>query len=321
MVSIIIPCYNAAGLLSETLDNVLQQAYTNWECLIIDDGSTDNSCEVAESYVKRDVRFSYHHQTNAGPSAARNYGIELCKGEYIQFLDSDDMLEKNKLQKQVEILEEDKNCDIIYGNSAYFYSEEDKSIVKETTEPDWQRKVSGKGEDILSTLLMGNIMVVHSPLVRRTIFDIAGMWDNDIWFNEDWDVWLRCALKNLLFRYDDSPQTKALTRLHPDNRSKDLFKMYLNGLKVCVKMDKLVRKDSDKKIVQQHITFYEVFFEKKIVEYYRTDKDKALAISDTLYSITKFNRYQKYKSAIQKMPSFIFSLYSRIQILILAGKS
>ncbi|MHB1105158.1 MAG: glycosyltransferase family 2 protein [Lutibacter sp.] len=107
LISIIIPTYNRAHLLRETLDSVLAQTYANWECIIIDDGSTDNTFEVVSNYIKKDSRFKYlvrPIERIKGASTCRNIGLENAKGEFIQFLDSDDLLSGNKLFDQITIL-------------------------------------------------------------------------------------------------------------------------------------------------------------------------------------------------------------------------
>lgn len=92
LVSIIIPIYNVSAYLSACLDSVLAQTYSHWEAILINDGSTDNSAEIAQSYVSKDTRFRLYTQENKGLSAARNHGLDKAMGEYIYFLDSDDML-------------------------------------------------------------------------------------------------------------------------------------------------------------------------------------------------------------------------------------
>jgi glycosyltransferase involved in cell wall biosynthesis len=93
LVSVIVPCYNQGQYLAEALDSVLAQTYTNWECIIVNDGSTDSETEpVAQSYVAKDKRFKYLKQENGGVSAARNAGLDICQGEYIRFLDADDWI-------------------------------------------------------------------------------------------------------------------------------------------------------------------------------------------------------------------------------------
>jgi glycosyltransferase involved in cell wall biosynthesis len=106
LVSIIVPCYNYGYFLPETLDSILAQSYTKWECIIVDDGSTDNTKDVATTYLITDQRFRYIYQNNRGLSAARNTGIKLSKGSYIQFLDADDLLQEKKLESQICFLEQ-----------------------------------------------------------------------------------------------------------------------------------------------------------------------------------------------------------------------
>ena len=90
--------YNAEQYIAETLDSLLLQSYDHWECLIIDDGSNDKSKDIANTFSKNDNRFKYYFQHNTGPSAARNSGIQKSSGEYIQFLDADDVLLENALK-------------------------------------------------------------------------------------------------------------------------------------------------------------------------------------------------------------------------------
>lgn len=104
LVSIIIPTYNRAHLIGETLDSVLAQTYQNWECIVVDDGSTDSTDEVMAEYMAKDARFWYYHRPEdrlAGGNAARNYGFEKSKGEYIQWFDSDDIMLPDYLEKKV----------------------------------------------------------------------------------------------------------------------------------------------------------------------------------------------------------------------------
>ena len=87
LISVIVPCYNQAQYLDECLQSVLNQTYQNWECIIVNDGSPDNTHEIAESYCRKDARFKYFYKENGGLSSARNAGISISNGEFIQFLD------------------------------------------------------------------------------------------------------------------------------------------------------------------------------------------------------------------------------------------
>lgn len=109
LVSIIIPCYNQAQYLDAALQSVLNQTYSIWECVIVNDGSIDKSEEIAKNWVAKDSRFIYLDKENGGVSSARNYGIEKANGSYIQFLDADDVLDNNKLELSLNKLINNEN--------------------------------------------------------------------------------------------------------------------------------------------------------------------------------------------------------------------
>lgn len=122
LVSIIIPTYNRAHLIGETLDSVLAQTYPNWECIVVDDGSTDNTDALMADYMARDTRFRYYHRPKdrlPGGNAARNYGFEVSKGEFIQWFDSDDLMVPEKLKLKVEAMLEN-NVDFVISKTKYF---------------------------------------------------------------------------------------------------------------------------------------------------------------------------------------------------------
>lgn len=107
LVSVIIPTFNRADLIGETLDSIIAQTYQNWECIVVDDGSTDNTAEVLKKYTEKDDRIKYHHRPapyKAGGNGARNYGFDISKGEYINWFDSDDVMLPKKLELQLNEL-------------------------------------------------------------------------------------------------------------------------------------------------------------------------------------------------------------------------
>lgn len=123
LVSIIIPTYNRADLLGETLNSVAKQIYTNWECLIIDDGSTDDTANLITAYIDKDERFQYHQRPAhkiKGANACRNFGFELSKGVYIKWFDSDDIMHPDFLEKQVAVLEKNKELGFCAAFSKIF---------------------------------------------------------------------------------------------------------------------------------------------------------------------------------------------------------
>lgn len=129
LVSIIIPTYNRAHLIGQTLDSVLTQTYTNWECIIVDDGSTDKTCEIVKQYVNKDVRFKYNKRPEnyaKGGNGARNYGFELSRGEYINWFDDDDIMLKSFLLDRINVIR--NGLDIIIGGG--YYCDDSLRIIK-----------------------------------------------------------------------------------------------------------------------------------------------------------------------------------------------
>lgn len=142
LVSIIIPTYNRAHLIGETLDSVLVQTYTNWECIVVDDGSTDETDKLLVEYCAKDKRFKYHHRPKdrpKGANACRNYGFELCNGEYVNWFDSDDLMTIDFLMVKVSILMKSKNHFVITKTSFFKNSiqnitaSNDYSIIEKPT--------------------------------------------------------------------------------------------------------------------------------------------------------------------------------------------
>ncbi len=121
LVSVIIPVFNCAKYLGEAIESVLEQTYKPIEIIVVNDGSTDNSQAVAKSYSNN---IKYHYQENSGIGAARNKGIELSKGDYLAFLDADDLWVKNRLEIQMEVLKSSEQVDVVFGHVEQFLSPE-----------------------------------------------------------------------------------------------------------------------------------------------------------------------------------------------------
>jgi glycosyltransferase involved in cell wall biosynthesis len=122
LVSIIIPTYNRTHLIAETLDSILAQTYTNWECIVVDDGSTDETDKLLAAYREKDSRFQYHHRPAdrpKGANACRNYGFEISNGEYINWFDSDDLMVFNKIKLKLKTIEE-TGADVVISRTKYY---------------------------------------------------------------------------------------------------------------------------------------------------------------------------------------------------------
>ena len=135
LVSIIIPTYNRAHIIGETLDSIIAQTYTNWECIIVDDGSTDNTENLIPNYIKKDKRFSFYHRPKnrkKGGNAARNFGFEQSKGELIQWFDSDDLMHPKLIEKKVKKLD-NESFDYCLCRMGAFYMKNSKIIIRNTS--------------------------------------------------------------------------------------------------------------------------------------------------------------------------------------------
>jgi len=227
LISVVVPTFNYAHLIPQALESLQKQTYENWECVVVDDGSTDNTAEVVATYALKDSRIRYVKQENSKQAAARNTGIQNSTGEYFQFLDSDDLIEPAKLDHQVNYLESHPEVDIVYSNARYFRTENmnerlhsRRYSVWDDGEP-WIVGVSGHGHNVLRPLLCNNITVVNSPLIRRSVVESVGLFNIALTPVEDWDYWIRCAAKGLNFAYDDCEQSRALVRAHPLSASLD----------------------------------------------------------------------------------------------------
>ncbi|HJU48612.1 MAG TPA: glycosyltransferase family A protein, partial [Gaiellaceae bacterium] len=117
LVSVVIPCFNDAEFLGDALASLCAQTLQDWECIVVDDGSTDETAAVAAMRAGEDKRIRYLWQANSGLSAARNAGLAVCGGQYVQFLDADDMLEPRKLEFHADTLAQEPAVDIVYGDA------------------------------------------------------------------------------------------------------------------------------------------------------------------------------------------------------------
>ena len=179
LISVIVPCYNQAQYLDECLQSVLDQTYTDWECIIVNDGSPDHTEEIAKKWVEKDARFKYLFKENGGLSSARNAGIEIAKGEWILPLDADDKIGNQYLELAEK--EFDKNYTIIYCNAAFFGNEN-----KSWNLPNYSYE----------KILTGNI-IFCSAFFRKKDWVTAQGYDVNLKNGrEDWDFWLSILQQN-----------------------------------------------------------------------------------------------------------------------------
>jgi glycosyltransferase involved in cell wall biosynthesis len=240
LVSVIVPCFNYGRFLPAALRSLHDQSYAHWECMIVDDGSTDETPQVCAELERSDPRVKYHRQDNRGLSAARNAGIRRSNGEFVQFLDADDLIEPDKLQVQASFLAGHAKADIVMGPAAFFPSDQPSQLT------DWEYLIGmdARGdpspEAVLGALLSENISVVHAALVRRTVFEAVGLFDESLRAHEDWQFWIRCALAGRRFSFVAAKRDRALVRQHGANMSRVTPLMLSSRIAVRQKVNPLL---------------------------------------------------------------------------------
>lgn len=231
LVSIIIPCYNQANFLPETLRSVLVQTYTNWECIIVNDGSPDDTEDVALEWQEKDSRFRYIKKKNGGLSSARNAGLAEVIGDYIQFLDADDVIHPEKFRLQLQDINPSTRYAISYCD---YFSSSEKSLIEpfpyhissEFRSSNYIFELINRWEKSLS-------IPCHCFLISRNILkDNSISFDETLINHEDWDFWMT------IFRYNPSvfyvPEQLVTYRIHSSSMSRNYKQMKL-GFQAAIK--------------------------------------------------------------------------------------
>lgn len=222
LVSVIIPVYNSSKTIEKTIESVLSQSYADFEIIIIDDCSTDNSFEIIQELSKNDNRIIlYRNQKNLGVAKTRNVGISMAKGEFISFLDSDDIWKSSKLEKQLEYIKQ-KNVDICYTSYEMVNNNETDSVIRMVP-----KEISYKGL-LKENVICCSTAIVKSELLQKHPFETE-------FFHEDFVLWLkllRCGCKAVGLQ-------ESLVIYRKGGRSSDKLKACKNRWIVYRKSEKL----------------------------------------------------------------------------------
>ena len=203
-VSVIMPAYNNAGYIQEAVESVLAQTWPDWELIVVDDGSTDDTARVLRRF-EGVIRYIY--QENRGSAGARNTGIRASSGQFIAFLDGDDLWMPEFLAVQVQAFQEAPDMEVMY--SWWCYIDEDGHQLPE------QGVYRGKGQ-LLKEFALRNLFPVITALVPRQCINRVGLFDQSLRTREDWDFWLRMAQAG--YRFGFSPRVLAKYRIHESNK-------------------------------------------------------------------------------------------------------
>jgi len=219
VISVVIPVYNGAKTIKETIESVLQQSYENFEIIVINDGSQDETLAVINSI--KDQRIKVFSYSNAGLSASRNRGFAQARGEFIAFLDADDLWTKDKLEAQLEALQQNPQAAVAYSWTDHI--DENGKFLR----PASYNSCNG---NVYQRLLIGNFLVSGSnTLIRTQALTKVGGFDESLNSAEDWDMWLRLAS---LYEFVVVPRPQVLYRISPYSMSANVFKMESASLQV-----------------------------------------------------------------------------------------
>ena len=225
LVSIIVPCFNQAHFLKESLKSVLDQTYEHWECIIVNDGSPDNTAEIAKLWTEKDNRFKYLYKDNGGLSSARNAGIKIAKGEFILPLDADDIIHETYLTKLLPYIIKDDSLAIVSCYSKFF----DKRLENVV----YELKPQG---NTYPYLLYVNQLIATS-LFRKKCWEQVGGYDEGMKNGfEDWDFWISITkqgwkykiLEEFLFFYRKSKKSMLVDTIsnHFETNKEYIFKKH-----------------------------------------------------------------------------------------------
>ena len=219
-VSIIVPAYNSAATLGETLHSVAAQTISDWEVVIVNDGSTDGTAAIAGEFARRDERIRILTQANGGESAARNAGIAAARHEWLLFLDADDWIAPAYLERLSAALSADPSLDAIHCGWARVACDGTQVIEQ-------YRPPNG---DLFPTLARRAAFAVHACIVRKSLVDSVGRFDTTLGKSPDWDLWQRIARAGA--KFGSVPEVLAYYRMTPHSASLDAEQMLRDGLTV-----------------------------------------------------------------------------------------
>jgi glycosyltransferase involved in cell wall biosynthesis len=291
-VSVVIPTYNRANLISEAIQSILDQTFQDYEIIIVDDGSTDNTKEIVQNF--KNSRLRYICQRNSGVSVAQNTGTKLASGEYIAFLGSDDMLMRDALKKAVDILDAHPEVAFSYGQA--YHMDEYGRILSLFT-PTCKHSCIRDGRDEIKELMF--CTHISAATIRRSCFDEIGGFNPAFGVSEDLEMWIRLA-KKWPVAYIAEPLIK--------------YRVHANSIMRRINVHELER---NKKLVLEVI-----FNDKNIGPLFYYLRNKAysnlyLELADTAYSRREMKKARNYLfQAIKTYPGGLANVRTLPRLLI-----
>jgi glycosyltransferase involved in cell wall biosynthesis len=203
-VSVIMPAYNVAPYIGASIASVLAQTYTRFELVVMDDGSTDETCRIAGEWAARDPRIRLLRKENGGISTARNHALAAASGDLFALLDSDDLWEPEFLEAQVDMLRHRPDVDLVTTNGWYLGSRLDGQLIRPSPDP--------RPKPDLGRILGDEYAIFIMTVFRRRVYETIGGFDETCRTNEDYDYWLRAAIAGFRFARNDRPLARYRRR-------------------------------------------------------------------------------------------------------------
>lgn len=303
MVSIIMPCYNAGKYIQEAIESVQAQTYTDWELLVVDDGSTDDSAAVVTRMAEHDERIHLIKQPNSGACRARNNGIEHAHGEYVKFLDADDLLFPEALERQVEQIMTLAPRQIPFGD--YDNIDADGKLISKFHFDGQQRLTSDPVEFFFSEWRV----LITCPLHRTSILRELGGFNEQLMRGQESDLHLRLALADVewvyyptkLFSYRDYVAEQRISCTAPDKTRKRVL-YWEQRMQICEQL--FINKYGS--IPPKYRTYFrDGWFNKARREFSEKQLAKGLDAIGKLQSYSPLTKFQKWYVSCGNLMGFV----------------
>jgi glycosyltransferase involved in cell wall biosynthesis len=226
LVSVIMPAYNVEPYVGDAIRSALAQTFTDFELVVVDDGSTDGTANVVKDLARQDRRVALVQQANCGLAGARNSAMRAARGEYFALLDSDDLWDQQFLETQVALLESRPEVDIVTGNAWYLGGPNHAQVARPYPDP--------RPDPSLASIIGDEWSVFIMSVFRRRVYTAIGPFDESMRSNEDYDFWLRAAIAGFTFARNDRPLGHY--RVRTDSLSASNVRMLRGILHVYTKL-------------------------------------------------------------------------------------
>ncbi len=244
-ISVIIPCYRQAHFLPQCIASLQAQTLQDWEAIVVDDGSPDDTAEVTTRLAAGDLRVRLVRKRNGGLSSARNAGLRAATGDWVQFLDADDLLLPSKLEVHLAQAVGAGPDTIVYGSAWYFKDQDtaqrSRTLLCRADEVDWIDEFAGDPRPMLARLIERNQFPVCSPLVSRQMLARVGEFDESLHAAEDWQMWIQCAIAGARWTYVKHEEAVPMIRVHSASMTQEPGRMAAGVFTLRIKTLRLIQ--------------------------------------------------------------------------------